>query len=175
VETVGGILMIAWFVMVKDRGIAQKRKRCFDRGMLSDAIVFFAFTLFAYSRIYSVAKRTVFFDKELFIIPQWSYLLYGTLTLIMAIVFLIAVFNNRLADMMKSFIEKPCGFIYWTYFLGVYTIAWLEAVLLIDPNECTFHLVVYIGVVIFIIIFVMFVKSIVRFIKWLIKFSVVSR
>ena len=162
--------------MIKDRGNAQKRKSYFDRSMLSDAIVFFAFTLFAYSRIYSVAKRTVlFFDKELFIIPQWSYLLYGTFTLIIAIVFLIAVFNNRLADMIKGFIEKPIGFIYWTYFLGVYTSAWFEAVLLIDPNEFTFHLVVYIGVIIFIIIFVMFVKSIVRFIKWLIKFSIVSR
>ena len=162
--------------MVKDRGIVQKRKSYFDRGMLSDTIVFFAFTLFAYSRLYSVAKRTVvFFDKELFIIPQWSYLLYGTFTLIIAIVFLIAVFNNRLADMIKGFIEKPCGFIYWTYFLSVYTIAWFEAILLIDPTECTFHLIVYIGMVIFIIIFVMFVKSIVRFIKWLIKFRVVSR
>ena len=116
VETVGGILMIVWFVMVKDRGIAQKRKRYFDRGMLSDAIVFFAFTLFAYSCIYSIAKRTVVFSDKEFTIPQWIYLSYGTFTLIVAIVFLIAVFNNRLADAMKGFIEKPSGFIYWTYF-----------------------------------------------------------
>ena len=63
--------------MFKDEGIA--RKRYFDRGMLSDAIVFFAFTLFAYSRIYSVTQRTVVFpDQELFILPQWSYLLLTT-------------------------------------------------------------------------------------------------
>ena len=162
--------------MVKDRVVAPKRKRYFDRGMLSDAIVFFAFTLFAYSRIYSITQRTVVFsDQELFILPQWSYLLYGTFTLILAIVFLIAVFNNRLADMMKGFIERPSGFIYWMYFLSVYTIAWLEAVKLIDPNEFTFYLVVYIGVIFFIIIFVMFIKSSARFVKWLIEFRVVSR
>ncbi len=124
--------VILWVAMVKNRSITQKRKRYFDRGMLSDAIVFFAFTLFAYSCIYSIAKRTVVFSDKEFIIPQWIYLLYGTLTLIVAIVFLIAVFNNRLADVMKGFIEKPSGFIYWTYFLCVYTAAWFEAVLVID-------------------------------------------
>ena len=91
----------------------------------------------------------------------------------MAIVFLIAVFNNRLADAIKGFIEKPSGFIYWTYFLCVYTLAWFEAVLVIDPNEFTFYLVSYIGVIFFIIIFVMFIKSIVRYVKWLIQFRVV--
>ena len=162
--------------MFKDKGIARKRRRYFDRGMLSDAIVFFVFTLFAYSRIYNVAKRTVvIFDQELFILPQWGYLLYGTFTLILTIVFLIAVFNNRLADVMKGFIEKPSGFIYWAYFLGVYTVTWLDSVELINPNEFTFYLVVYIGVIFFIIIFVMFIKSIVRFIRWLIQFRVVTR
>ena len=160
--------------MVKDGSITQKRKRYFNRGMLSDAIVFFSFTLFAYSCIYSIAKRTAVFSDEEFIIPQWIYLLYGTFTLIVAIVFLIAVFNNRLADVMNGFIEKPSGFIYWAIFLGVYTAAWFEAVLVIDPNEFTFYLVLCIGVIFFIIIFVMFIKSIVRYVKWLIQFRVVS-
>jgi hypothetical protein len=159
--------------MEKDN-IIEREKGYFDRGMLSDAIVFFTFTLFAYSAFNNEIQRTVAFSsQELFVIPKWSYMLYGTFTLILAIVFLISTFNKKLANAMKGFIEKPAGFIYWAYFLSVYVVTWVNALELINHDEFVFYLVVYIGFIIFIIIFIMFIKAFIRFVRWLVHFKII--
>jgi hypothetical protein len=161
--------------IIKNREEKQRIIKYFDRGMLSDAIVFFTFTLFAYSRIYNINGRTVTFSgRELLIIPEWVYTLYGTLTLILALIFSVAIFNCRLANWLRDCIDKPIGFIYWVYFLAVYTFTWYESIILIDPNDFLFYIVVYIGLVFFIVIFIKSAKSIVSFIRYLIQFRIVS-
>jgi hypothetical protein len=153
----------------------QKREKYFDRGMLSDGIIFFTFTLFGYSNAYHEELRTVVFSgQELFVIPGWLYFFYGTLTLILSIIFIIGTYNIKLSNLMKSLVDKPIGYIYWMYFLAVYIVTWYGSIQLVDYNESPFYLLVFVGTIFFMIIFVSFIKSVIKVVKWFKHFKVMQ-
>jgi len=135
--------------------------------MLSDAILFFTFGLIAFG----IEERTlVLFSHEIYTIPDWVYTFYGTLTVLLSIILFLATFNKRLADIMNNLIEGPSGFIYWTYFLCVYVLTWAKGLTLVPQDEFTFYLIVYLGIVWFVIITIIWLKSINKFIRWLREF-----
>ena len=135
--------------------------------MLSGAVLFFTFSLIALG----IEERTVvLFNHELFTVPDWLYTFYGTLTGLLSIILLLAAFNNRLAGIISKLIEGPSSFIYWTYFFCVYVLTWTKGLTLVHQEKLTFYLVVYLGIVLFVIITVIWLSRIYKFIRWLREF-----
>lgn len=153
--------------MIRNRLIEPKRTNYFNRGMLSDAVLFFTFSLMAFGL---EDKTIVLSSRELFTIPDWVYTFYGTLAALLSAILLIAAFSKRLADITSKLIDGPSGFVYWTYFFCVYVLTWIKGLTLTHQDKFTFYLVAYLGIVWFIIIAVIWLSRIYKFIRWLREF-----
>lgn len=136
--------------------------------MLSHGILLFFLSLITLG----IEERTlVLFDHEIYTMPSWSYTVLGTIAGTMCILFMAATFYKRLADKINHIIKGPFGPTYWTVFWLVYTTGWLKGLANIPQHEFTYHLIVWVGFVWFIIITVTCFKSLLKFFKWCREFS----
>ncbi len=153
--------------MTRNGIVKKKRTYYFNRGILSDAVLFFTFSLIAFG----IEERTlILYNHEIYIVPYWVSIFYGTFTLSLSILLFLAAFNERLASKIDKLIEGPSSFIYWTFFWCVYTLTWAKGLALVPQDKFTFYLVAYVGAVWFAILTIIWLKSSYKFIRWLREF-----
>ncbi len=155
--------------MTRNGIVKQKRAHYFNRGTLSDSVLFFAFSLIAFG-IKEKERTLILFSYEIYTAPYWGYIFYGTLTLLLSIVLFIAAFNERLAGKIDKLIKGPSGVIYWTYFWLVYTLTWLKGLALVPQDKFIFHLVAYMGAVLLVFLTIIWFRGVYKSIRWLREF-----
>ena len=143
----------------------QEKPRYFNRSMLSDGVIFFTFSLI----LLGVEERTItLFSHEIVTFPDWVYTWLGVITLAISVIFLLAAYSEKTAEIIYNLIQSSASFLYWLVFGIVYLLTFVKGLAAIQQNvPISFFLLI--GCVYFLIITIIFVNSLIKSIRkyWL--------
>jgi len=142
-------------------GIVRSAKRDANKPingrMLSYGILFFLFSMV----LLGLPEGTLtLFGRRIFTFPAGLYDAFGIIALVISVVFIVAVFRQRMATKLEEFLversqsrwQSLAQYLYFVVFWFVYTIGWLRGLSVIPAGELIFHVAFWFGAVLFFII-----------------------